>query len=567
MENEISKIQNSQLSIDQALQLAKSMFQQQSYQTAQQLLDTILTLSPHHNEALDLLGIIYYQQNNLQLAEQYCRQAISEKNPTSQFYEHLAIILQAQGKFNQAITYYQQALTLNANAPSTYYNLGYAYQQKEQYTQAIHCYQKSLSLDANYYPNYNNLGLCYAEFYEYEEAIKIYQQSIALNKTDPFPHNNIAICYRHIGQYQQAKYHLQTALRLDPIYTAALDNLGQLDTVLGNYTEAQQTFEKIISNHDATPRHHYHFALSLLAAGEFPLAWEKFEYRKALPELNYVSKSYQQPLWQGESLNDKVLLIYDEQGYGDIIQFFRFTKLIKAKKIIFQCNKPLKRLFSNASWIDSTINRTETPPYFDYHIPLLSIPQVLKLSDPNEIFHYPPYLKPQQSLIIKWRKKFIADHTFKVGIIWSGNPRQKHHNVLRSFPVQLLLPLASIPSVQLYSLQMGQPKNELTTVTQGLIIDLTQEIEDFADTAAAMSYLDLIISVDTAPTHLAGALGKTTWVLLNTSADWRWKSNNPSWYTAMTHYRLTQFSNWEGISRQVYHALKNHLDNGNNRCE
>ena len=553
-EKAISPQKEQKISIQDALALARQLFEQNDLLQAEQVCLTILKLQSRHAIALDMLGVIYYQQNQLEKAIDCYQKAIDSLPDNANFYSHLGAAQQGLGQFENAIESQQHAIKLNPNEAAYHYNLGYAYNEAKSFEKAIHCYQQALEIDPAYNPCFNNLGLCFNELGDYDKAIATFEKAINAASGDPYPYNNLSVSYNATGDIDKARKCLHKALELNPSYTAAMDNLGQLEDLDNHYPEAKKWFDKLISLNPEHARAHYHFALAMLGASDIPHAWKEFEWRKRLPELGYVNRDYPQPLWDGNSIKDQTILIYTEQGFGDTLQFFRFTKLIKAKKIIVQCHKSLVRLLKTASWIDDVIEKNALPPAFDCHLPLLSIPYVLNL-DNKQTYKKMVYLTPEKTLVKEWKKKIDNPKAFNIGLVWSGNPKQQKHNTLRSCPVELLLSLSKIKEVALYSLQKGSASRELEHISQEKIINLIDDLHDFADTAALIANLDLVISIDTAVLHLAGTMGSQTFALLNTKADWRWKEHHPPWYSNMRYFRQQTLNDWQSVIQDVTKAL------------
>jgi hypothetical protein len=271
---------------------------------------------------------------------------------------------------------------------------------------------------------------------------------------------------------------------------------------------------------------------------------------------------YQKPLWKGEEFQDKRLLIYDEIGYGDVFQFIRYLPWVKARggTVIFECKKGLSRLLSNFPGIDVLLERSNTPvpeESFDLQLPMESLPGIFGTAlatIPAEV----PYLTVAPQLIASWKKRLEAYPGFKVGLVWAGNPNNQYDSA-RSCNLLDFAPLASVEGVTFISLQKGPAESQLANPPQNMrIIALGSELQDFADAAAVIESLDLVISVETAVPHLAGALGKKIWTLLSFVPAWRWmmeRSDSP-WYPSMRLFRQTKRGEWGEVVREVAEQLK-----------
>ncbi|MCP3907085.1 MAG: glycosyltransferase family 9 protein, partial [Oceanicoccus sp.] len=285
---------------------------------------------------------------------------------------------------------------------------------------------------------------------------------------------------------------------------------------------------------------------TLLLTGNYKKGWPEYEWR--LKTKAHRLRDFHKPVWDGSTLNGKTILVHTEQGFGDTIHFIRYLPMIQAqgRNVIFECLPNLTRLLKNSAGINNIIERAPKPTVkYDTHIPLLSLPGIFGTtldSIPSGI----PYITVNSELIEQWRTRFDKDNGFKVGIVWSGNRHNKKDHI-RSCTLTDFAPLMEIPGTSFYSLQKGPASAEANNPPKGLeIINLDNEINDFADTAAAIAYLDLVISVDTAVVHLAGALGKPVWTLLHFAPDWRWllNRNDSPWYPGMQLFRHTKGNDW-----------------------
>jgi ADP-heptose:LPS heptosyltransferase len=369
------------------------------------------------------------------------------------------------------------------------------------------------------------LGVLLFDNHEFEASVEFYRKAIALDPESAIAHNNLGNCLAHIHD-EKAEYEYRKALALEPNYATA----------------------------------HFNLALHLLKFGNFEKGWQEYRWRTKLKDINISNHS--SPEWNGEELTNKTILILAEQGFGDIIQGARYLKRIKQKgtKIILECPGDLTPLFVSLPEIDKIIDKKGLLPAADFHIPILNIPAVLN-DDIENLSTENSYLSATSKTINEWKKRLGSSNKFRVGIVWQGSPSFKADK-WRSIPLDHFSGIASIPEVELISLQKGeagtsqiaefQKNYSLTTVDEKL-----EKNRDFMDTAAIISNLDLIITSDTSVAHLAGALGAPTWVLLNTNADWRWmldREDSP-WYPSMRLFRQENFGDWQ----QVFNTVEKEL--------
>ncbi len=445
----------------------------------------------------------------------------------------------------------------------SYYTLGVFLQEKGFFDEAVLHYQKAISVNPNFIEAHFNMGVAYQQLGEHEKAILAYQQVIALNSENPKAHLNLGIAFKELGLYEEALKSLKTALKIKPDYAMALYNLGNVYLAKGQYNEAMDYYKKTISIDQEYAEAHWNIALLNLLSGNFKEGWQGYEWRWKLGNLA-VKKNFNKPEWDGSDINGKTILIYTEQGFGDTIQFIRYVPLIAKQnaKVIIECEKELIALLRNVEGVYDIFPKESKLPDFDFHCPLLSLP--LKFNTtidtiPSQI----PYINVDAELMKKWRAKIPANSKLNVGLTWAGNPElRRDYN--RSCSFDDLSPLLNIPDINFYSLQKGEAFYQILNNPEGIkVLNYTDELNDFADTAALIQNLDLVISVDTAVAHLAGALGRPVWTLLPFVPDWRWmldREDSP-WYPTMRLFRQPSIGDWKSVIERVKDELKKLIGN------
>lgn len=299
----------------------------------------------------------------------------------------------------------------------------------------------------------------------------------------------------------------------------------------------------------------WNMGLTCLLSGNFIEGWEGYEWRWEKPDYKKFKRDFPKFIWQGEELKGQRILLHAEQGYGDTLQFIRYVPLVDARnaRVIVECPRDLTKLLGNIDGVSRVVARNDPLPEFDLHCPLMSLPKVFGTtldSIPSKI----PYLNADPDLIRTWKGRISSNiMKFKVGLAWSGNPEHQNDRN-RSCALEILSPLAQVKNVQFFSLQKGRGSEEVKSPVQGLgMIDLTDQIQDFSDTAALIENLDLVVSVDTVVAHLAGALGKRVWTLLPYSPDWRWllEREDSPWYPTMHLYRQPKPGDWTAVIQRA----------------
>jgi len=370
-----------------------------------------------------------------------------------------------------------------------------------------------------------------------------------------------------LGQYNEALGLYLNALEINPNLHVALYNFGFILKKLGRIQESIAIQKKIIELKPDYANSHFSLSLSYLTLGNFKQGWQEYEWRWAT--YNESPKKFDCPVWNGSNPAGKTILLYAEQGFGDTFQFIRYAKVLKEKgaTIILQTQNALATLFEQCPYIDTVIKRTDPAPTADFHIALMSLPFLCKTklaSIPADI----PYLYADQTLVNYWRKKLANDSHFKIGLCWQGNMQYPTASLRRSvaeksISVDHFRPVSQLPGVSLYSLQKINGTKQLDTLDDAFVIqifgpDFDKSNGRFMDTAAIMKNLDLIITVDTAIAHLAGALGTPVWVLLPQPADWRWmleRTDSP-WYPTMHLFRQNKSGNWKALIEQMVQKLQ-----------
>ena len=307
---------------------------------------------------------------------------------------------------------------------------------------------------------------------------------------------------------------------------------------------------------------HLNLAFSYLILGNFEQGWEKYESRRQIQQLELHKPKFTQPHWFGiESLKNKTILLYSEQGLGDTIQFCRYVTILSdlGAKVILQVQKPLARLLTNLSGVSQLIVEGSPLPEFDYHYPLLSLPLAFKTNLTN-MPAAPHYLAADATQLKKWQTRLGPKIKPRIGIVWSGNESPKNRSI----------PLIDFVRVLSDEFQFVSLQKEVREVDRQLlqsrhdILHFGNEFLDFADTAALCELVDIVVSIDTSVAHLAGAMGKAIWILLPFKPDWRWfldRNDNP-WYPSAKLYRQKEFGNWGDVLSQVQSDLPQFVCNG-----
>jgi len=518
-----------------------------------------LTLNPKLPQAHNNLGSVLKDQGQLDEAIVAYRQAIALNPNLPEAHNNLGNALKDKGQLNEAIAAFHQAIALNPNLPEAHNNLGNALKDKGQLDEAIAARRQAIALRPTYAEAHNNLGNALKDKGQLEEAVAAYRQAIALRPAYAEAHNNLGNALKDKGQLDEAVAAYRQAIALNPNLPEAHSNLGMALKDKGQHDDAIVAFRQAIGLNPNLPEVHHNLSLSLLARGDFQQGWEEHEWRWKCKEFPSPARNFAQPQWDGRPLDGRTLLIHTEQGFGDAIQFIRCLPLVEQMggRIFVECPAELQRLFRTMAGRCRIVARGQPPPAFDLHCPLLSLPRVFGMNLDN-IPQTVPYLHADAEDAGRWQHR-LADHSAvaKVGLAWAGRPTHKNDRN-RSMKLAKLAPLGQVPGVSFFSLQKGEAAAEAKTPPPGMeLIDWTEELKDFADTAALIANLDLVIAVDTAVAHLAGAMGKAVWTLLPFASDWRWllEREDSPWYPSMRLFRQPCIGDWDSVIIRVVDAL------------
>lgn len=520
-----------------------------------------VSLKPDYADAHSNLGLMKQEQGFLEVAITHYQQALAINPNLPEATCNLGNALSQQGKIEEAIAQWERALALKPNFPLALISLGTALQQRGQLTEAIARYQQALQIEPNNAEVRHKLGtslldqgnLAYAQNL-LAEALSSYQQAIENQPNLPEVYYNLGNLLRNQGKIAEAIASYQQALVLKPDFVDTLNNLGIAWRSQGQFQEAISCYSQAIQ---FDPNHaiaHFNLGVALLLAGDFQRGFAEYEWRWRRDEVKKLQfRQYPQPLWDGSDLQGRTILLRAEQGFGDTIQFIRYVPIVKrfGGKVIVECFPPLKRLFQQVAGIDWLAVQGEEVPEFHVQAPLLSLPYILGTTLETIPADVPYLTLPSNS-----KFPLLQNPKLKVGIVWSGSPIHKENNQ-RSCSFTHFFKLLDIPGITFYSLQKELSENDLALLRQTPIEDLSAHLGDFADTAAIISQLDLVITVDTSVAHLAGAMSRPTWVLLGFIPDWRWmlEREDSPWYPTMRLFRQSQLGDWEGVFERVKVAL------------
>jgi tetratricopeptide (TPR) repeat protein len=463
----------------------------------------------------------------------------------------LAFEMRNAGRDEQASALCQVLLPLCPRDAQLFFLAGMIAHKAGRHAEAIERLARAAELEPNSTRILDGLGCAYQRLNGHVQAARVFARSL---KLDP---RSAATCYNYgntcyqLGELEPAVALFRRAAELDPRDHASWNNLGKCLKELNRLDEAIAAYDRALEVAPEYQLARYGRAISLLSAGRLTAGFREYECRwQTIPR-----RQFPQPAWRGESAPGKTLFLHPEQGFGDAIQAVRFIPAARERvgRVILECRPELKTLFQYSKCADTVIAYGEPLPPFDCIIPLISLPLALGIT-PDSIPNRTPYLSAPAGQ----DPPVPMGNKLKVGLVWAGNAGH-HHDAMRSIPLEELAPVLNVPDVAFFSLQLPVPQRDEAYL--GSISDRLHAgppLTDFLATAMAINALDLVIAVDTAVAHLAGALGKPVWTLIQYSPDWRWflERTDTPWYPTMRLFRQTERNRWETPVLQVAEALR-----------
>ncbi len=529
-----------------------------------------VSLNPDHADAHSNLGSLLMEQGQLAEAADCYRAALRSKPDDASAYSNLGVIFKDQGQVDDALVCYRNALHLDPNYVDALSNLGNLLKDLRRLTEAIDCYRQALRIDPNHVTSLYNLGIALKEQGNIEEALACCHTALKLDALHARSHHHLGDILRDEGKLAEAVLSYRESIRIDPRYADAHNNLGSALFKQGFYDDGTAAYEKAMELEPGHAVARFNRAIIWLLLGNLAKGWPDYEFR--FKEPGTTPRVFAEPRWDGGPLAGKTILLYAEQGLGDTLHFIRYAAALKKMSagqapvtVIFETQPSLLAVLQNVAGVDVLVPRGQPLPRFDVQAPLMSLPGIMQTTFtdiPGEF----PYVYARPRLVEHWRQELAkipgpeALKPFTVGIVWQGSLTHKDDR-FRSFSLKHFEKLARVPGVRLVSLQKG-PGCEQLAALPFPVVDLGDRLDaeaPFIDTAALLTILDLVITVDSAVAHLAGALGVRTWVALSLVPDWRWlldRSDSP-WYPSLRLFRQTRLGAWDEVFDRMASELTN----------
>lgn len=518
-------------------------------------------LSPDTFQSNHALGAALLSRGDPVTALPYLARAVSLNPSHAVARLNLGTACRGLGLFEQAIAESLRASALAPELPEIHFNLAVTRDEHRTIGAASYdrlaneaTYRIALALRPTYLKALYNLAASLIGRDENAVALELLERACAIDPAVGAPHGARATALRALGRLEEAEAAHRRAVMLDPSHAPGLFNLGNLHLAAADPDAAADWHRLALALRPDDAEYHWNRSLALLSAGRYAEGWRAYEWRWRWHGFSEPPRSWSAAAWDGRGLGKRTILLHAEQGLGDTIQFARYAPMVRRRcgRLVLECQPELIRLLTGCPGVDELVPKGAPLPDHDAQAPLLSLPRIFHTE--IETVPSPLALRPRPSTF----ELPPTPEVLHVGVVWAGNARHAK-DAQRSIAPERLAALAGIPGIQLYSLQIGSRASELSaSKARDAIVDLSSRLTDLAVTAAAIDALDIVVTVDTAIAHLAGTLGRETWVLLAHAPDWRWligRDDTP-WYPSVRLFRQRTPGDWDGVFERVAATLK-----------
>ena len=545
----------------------------------------MLQLEPLQQDALRLLGVLFHQKGDVDFARHFLRQALQAPAASAEGCHALGLAFEDLGCGDDARVAYEKALQLQPDHPPSLLQFAMACEKEDRLADAESCLRRLVAIDPHSALAHLKLATALEGMNKLEQAQFHAETAVRCAPENPEAYLCLGSILVRRNQVSDAVPFFNHAVQLDPVASAcathmlkevlsegqrawekrlasdpedfdALSSLAKIRYSEKQPLEAIALLERALAVRPGEPNAEYALGFAELLLGRFETGWKHYEARLRTGQPQFPNRKFVQPVWRGEELGGRTIFVHAEQGVGDTIQFVRYLPRVadRGGRVILECQPALKPLLENFPGVCEVIVQGEPLPAFDAQVPLLSLPAIFGMtlkSIPIRV----PYLRVPDG--VQFELPAASSARLKVGLVWAGNPALQN-DLVRSVPLNQLSPLFSRPNIAFFSLQVGPARKQLAAANDAArMIDLQPQLSDFAKTAAAIGQLDLIVSVDTAVAHLAGALAKPVWLMLPFAPEWRWllDCENSPWYPTMRLFRQSAPDDWASVVNRIKHEL------------
>lgn len=527
------------------------------HQAAVASLQLAARLAPGDPAVQQNLGLAFINAGQLGEAERPLTQAIRLAPEFARAYANLGNLYKRQERFAEAAACYEKVLQLAPRDHKSWNNLATTRRELKDLSAAEKCLRQALVLKPNFIEALSNLGMVLAEDGRLAEALNSYEKALELRQDNADLYVNYGNALRDAGREADASVaFMHAAVHVDPDSGGAWSSLGNSALALGNIDYAGECYRRAVSLAPEDPAVHFNLSLYQLLTGDLENGFAEYEWGLR-GDMRQPRRPFRQPRWRGKPFPVETLLVYAEQGIGDMLQFIRFLPQVKSLggRVLLEVQQGLAPLLEGLDGVDEIFERRdngEIPYVFDQYVALLSLPTLLGITLKG-CTPAAPYLYVPDTFAKGARARLADDGGFKVALSWYGNAAHRNDRN-RSAPLIELAPLFDVPGISWYALSPAA-RTQQDIASTGLPIKALSL--PFPEAAAVLDGMDLVISVDSAHAHLAGALGRPVWTLLPFAPDWRWllKREDSPWYPTMRLFRQTQAGDWAGVVARVRAAL------------
>jgi tetratricopeptide (TPR) repeat protein len=525
---------------------------------AERLCQRIITAEHNCFDALHILAVVQSRLGKKEEALASYDRALQLRPDYTEMLYNLGITLHELKRPEEALASYDRALLGRPDYTEARYARANALRDLKRLDEALTSYDRVLQARPDYAEALSNRGLTLHELKRLDEALASYDRALKVRPDYAEALSNRGLTLNELKRLDEALASYDRALKLRPDYDEALSNRGLTLHELKRWDEALASYDRATQVRPDYAEAHWNEGLTRLLIGDFERGWEKYEWRWKTEKMKAKKRNFAQPLWLGQKeIAGKTILLHAEQGFGDTIQFCRYVPLVaeRGARVILEVPKSLHELMNGLAGIAQVVSSGDPLPGFDFHCPLLSLPLALATRLAT-IPSTTPYLRAPSRASNTWKERLGPKDRRRIGLVWSGNPAHKNDRN-RSISLSSLLPLLDVNATFISLQKHVRADDAVTLKARSDLLHFGEELQDFSDTAALISCLDLVISVDTSVAHLAGALERAVWVLQPFIPDWRWlldRDDNP-WYPTARLFRQDETRVWDNVIACVQTAL------------
>jgi tetratricopeptide (TPR) repeat protein len=537
----------------QSLQEAVALHGQGQLREAEKIYTRVLKAAPDNFDALNLLGTVKAQQGRIGEAQRLFSAAVKANPRAPQGWSNLGQALHALKRAPEALECLDKARALAPDDVNILYQHANVLLSLDRPRDALAELQLVLARIPQHVEARINSGLAEATLGFPELALAEFDAALGLAPNHPMAHYNRGVALIKLGRYEDAVAASDSVIAAAPEHANAWLNRGKALAQLKRFDEAIASYAEVLALRKDHADAHFNQALALLTRGDYRRGFAEYEWRWRRTGMP-AGKSRGRPLWLGEyPLARKTVLLHAEQGLGDTIQFARYVPLVAAAgaTVVLEVQAELKPLLARLGGAATVIARGEAAPPFDVHCPLGSLPLALK-TEPSTVPAQIPCLSADEAHLAKWSARLSELARPRIAIAWSGNASHDNDRN-RSIAFGRLAPLFSLPASFISIQRDVRSEDTAALAAENRVTAVGSELEDFSDTAAVLALCDLVIAVDTAAAHLAGAMGRPVWVLVPFAPDWRWTlaGETTPWYPTARLFRQTMLDDWDGVIARV----------------